>query len=441
MLNRGEQTLTAVTGSGGRLHFGMVAGIKSERWPTSNRNPRPDCVGIRTASRSGLSPCSICFITSQPATPAVSLDEASEFLRLVGSSPDRAELFEAMLDRKADREAYEVIKAEARAKNQYPRHPRGALTNRRRYHAFEVVGPNLRDLNHPAKDDAAPCGIFIAVAKFNGERVEYENGNTGAPLRLATSVVRWDRVAVDIDDKDLTPDQRRAKREDLLAKLAGEGASPSAVVLTSDEKSHFWWSLETPLDPAAGNDLMKFLASALDADGAASLMTQVLRLPGFVHWKAKPQAVRLDRANSSGFKHNAPDLIAAIRQATGYKAPKPRKTKSGGRNYTGCKSGKAARGLNADLTSAPAGATNVDELVDAIDFLVMHPSQPLGEHHYHEWCRVLSACCVVIIEQEGVGAKILPRMDGWLTALGRVPAIHENRFRDFMERTRGKLAK
>jgi hypothetical protein len=28
----------------------MVAGIKSERWPTSNRNPRPDCLGIRTAA-------------------------------------------------------------------------------------------------------------------------------------------------------------------------------------------------------------------------------------------------------------------------------------------------------------------------------------------------------------------------------------------------------
>src|SRR5271165_6011876 len=38
LLNRGEQTIRAVTGSGGRLHFGMVAGIKSERWPTSNRN-------------------------------------------------------------------------------------------------------------------------------------------------------------------------------------------------------------------------------------------------------------------------------------------------------------------------------------------------------------------------------------------------------------------
>jgi hypothetical protein len=47
LLNRGEQTLRAVTGSGGRLHFGMVADIKSERRPTSNRNPRPDCVGIR----------------------------------------------------------------------------------------------------------------------------------------------------------------------------------------------------------------------------------------------------------------------------------------------------------------------------------------------------------------------------------------------------------
>src|SRR5271157_5081574 len=41
----------AVTGSGGRLHFGMVAGIKSERWPTSNRNPRPDCLGIRRETR------------------------------------------------------------------------------------------------------------------------------------------------------------------------------------------------------------------------------------------------------------------------------------------------------------------------------------------------------------------------------------------------------
>jgi hypothetical protein len=30
----------------------MVAGIKSERWPTSNRNPRPDCLGIR--SRGGF---------------------------------------------------------------------------------------------------------------------------------------------------------------------------------------------------------------------------------------------------------------------------------------------------------------------------------------------------------------------------------------------------
>jgi hypothetical protein len=48
--NRGEQTLGAVTGSDGRLQFGIVAGIKSEWWPTSNRNPRPDCVGIRSNS-------------------------------------------------------------------------------------------------------------------------------------------------------------------------------------------------------------------------------------------------------------------------------------------------------------------------------------------------------------------------------------------------------
>src|SRR5260370_35552620 len=53
LLNRGEQTLRAVTGSGGRLHFGMVAGLKSERWPTSNRSPRPYCVGIRKEPEMG----------------------------------------------------------------------------------------------------------------------------------------------------------------------------------------------------------------------------------------------------------------------------------------------------------------------------------------------------------------------------------------------------
>ena len=29
----------------------MVAGIKSERRPASNRNPRPECVGIRTPAK------------------------------------------------------------------------------------------------------------------------------------------------------------------------------------------------------------------------------------------------------------------------------------------------------------------------------------------------------------------------------------------------------
>ncbi len=45
---RGERTPSAVTGSGGRLHFGTVADIKSERRPASNRNRWPDCVGIRS---------------------------------------------------------------------------------------------------------------------------------------------------------------------------------------------------------------------------------------------------------------------------------------------------------------------------------------------------------------------------------------------------------
>src|SRR5271157_1437555 len=46
LLNRGEQTMRAVTGSGGRFHFGMVAYIKSERWPTSNRNGGRHQIGM-----------------------------------------------------------------------------------------------------------------------------------------------------------------------------------------------------------------------------------------------------------------------------------------------------------------------------------------------------------------------------------------------------------
>src|SRR5271163_3998873 len=53
-----------LTGSGGRLHFGMVAGIKSERWPASNRNRWPDCVGIRTTT-----PLSVLFREDSMLTP------------------------------------------------------------------------------------------------------------------------------------------------------------------------------------------------------------------------------------------------------------------------------------------------------------------------------------------------------------------------------------
>ncbi len=35
--------------NGGRIHFGMVADIKSERWPASRRNTWPTSIGIRSA--------------------------------------------------------------------------------------------------------------------------------------------------------------------------------------------------------------------------------------------------------------------------------------------------------------------------------------------------------------------------------------------------------
>ena len=78
MLNRGEQTLRAVTGSGGRLHFGMVAGIKSERWPTSNRNPWPDCLGIRNLCAEGAS--ALVIVTEWDAFRALDLARIKDAL-------------------------------------------------------------------------------------------------------------------------------------------------------------------------------------------------------------------------------------------------------------------------------------------------------------------------------------------------------------------------
>jgi hypothetical protein len=46
----------------------MVAGIKSERWPTSNRNAWPDCVGIRNGAnhRCWLPICAVCARDYRP---------------------------------------------------------------------------------------------------------------------------------------------------------------------------------------------------------------------------------------------------------------------------------------------------------------------------------------------------------------------------------------
>jgi hypothetical protein len=43
-----SETRPEIDRNGGRLHFGTVAGFKSERWPASRRNTRPEKIGIRT---------------------------------------------------------------------------------------------------------------------------------------------------------------------------------------------------------------------------------------------------------------------------------------------------------------------------------------------------------------------------------------------------------
>jgi hypothetical protein len=52
LLTRGERRRRNRLQSG-RLHLGTLAGIKSERWPTSIRNRWPACFGIRKRESEG----------------------------------------------------------------------------------------------------------------------------------------------------------------------------------------------------------------------------------------------------------------------------------------------------------------------------------------------------------------------------------------------------
>ena len=50
-----SETRPEIDRNGGRLHFGMAASFKSERWPASHRNTRPELIGIRTLSAQSVS--------------------------------------------------------------------------------------------------------------------------------------------------------------------------------------------------------------------------------------------------------------------------------------------------------------------------------------------------------------------------------------------------
>ena len=79
-----RKTIALLPDRGGRLHLGMVAGIKSERWPTSNRNPRKDCVGIRK-----LAIRMVSGIQAPPQVVPVTIGIADTSRKLRGLVTDR----------------------------------------------------------------------------------------------------------------------------------------------------------------------------------------------------------------------------------------------------------------------------------------------------------------------------------------------------------------
>jgi hypothetical protein len=97
------------------------------------------------------------------------------------------------------------------------------------------------------------------------------------------------------DDPGFAPDR--------TARVLGD-LSPTAVVETSPGRSHLYWRLRTPVEPARAEVLNRRLALALGADPAGWDLSQLLRPPGTRNRKYEQSpAVRLVSVDEGATYH------------------------------------------------------------------------------------------------------------------------------------------
>jgi RepB DNA-primase from phage plasmid len=246
---------------------------------------------------------------SRPATA-----ETQVFFDLMGVAPDELQCFETLLDRPDDKTRVSKEKSAAQAEGKRYRHPLGPLKDRQMYCTFRDAVSALWPANTNQK---TPGGAFIAVATVEPIEGKWDDGSPRKIIRRAECVVGYDRIAVDLDRKDLNDADREAWLQDTLAKLAAQGVTPSATVRTSPGKAHLWWRLKERASFEKGLQATEFISWALGADPQAELPTQLLRLPGFTHNKGAPRRVLVDRPNSSGAVFELEGLSLGVQAATG----------------------------------------------------------------------------------------------------------------------------
>ncbi|MBB6260664.1 hypothetical protein FHS77_001198 [Paenochrobactrum gallinarii] len=136
---------------------------------------------------------------------------------------------------------------------------------------LDEVWPFVERNNVPGRG----MGVFVTI-----------NETDGSGRRKKGNIVRARSLWVDADD--------RMAVERCVAAIRASGATPTAIVKSSDDKAHFYWVMDD-LSLADFDRWQPVLIAKLDTDRSPKDPARVMRLPGSLHLKdpSKPCFVKM----------------------------------------------------------------------------------------------------------------------------------------------------
>lgn len=154
---------------------------------------------------------------------------------------------------------------------------------------LDAIWPYVEQVNVPGCN----IGVFVTVNETDGKG------------RKTANIIRPRALFVDADSRKAVERCR-----DIITK---SGATPTAMVKTSDEKAHLYWCVDD-LSLEEFDHWQAALVAKFDTDPAARDRPRVMRLPGTLHLKspANPRLVRLIGSGSAGSRWSCSEIVERL---------------------------------------------------------------------------------------------------------------------------------